>query len=122
MKIIRLDKLVSFLDTVLSLSEFREDESSNGLQVEGSITVQKIGLAVDACEYVFRKAAQKKIDFLLVHHGLIWGGLKSVSGVVRSRIKALLDSDISLYACHLPLDWHPKYGNNSELLRLLSIR
>jgi len=121
-KIIRLDKLVSFLDTVLSLSEFREDESSNGLQVEGSITVQKIGLAVDACEYVFKKAAQQKIDFLFVHHGLIWGGLKSVRGVVKNRIKTLLDSDISLYACHLPLDSHPKYGNNSELLRLLSIR
>ena len=122
MKSIRRDKLVSFLDTGLCLSEFSEDESANGLQVEGSATVRKIGLAVDACEYVFREAAKKKMDFLIVHHGLIWGGLKSVSGVVRSRIKALLDSDISLYACHLPLDWHPKYGNNSELLRLLSIR
>ena len=122
MKSIQRDKLVSFLDAELCLSEFSEDESANGLQVEGSVTVQKIGLAVDACEYVFKEAAQKKIDFLLVHHGLIWGGLKSVSGVVRNRIKALLDSDISLYACHLPLDWHPKYGNNSELLRLLSIR
>jgi dinuclear metal center YbgI/SA1388 family protein len=119
---IQLDKLVSFLDAGLRLSEFSEDESANGLQVEGSTTIQKIGLAVDACEYVFKVAAQKKIDFLIVHHGLIWGGLKSVSGVVRNRIKALLDSDISLYACHLPLDWHPKYGNNSELLRLLSIK
>ena len=122
MKSIRRDKLVSFLDSRLCLSEFSEDESANGLQVEGSVTVQKIGLAVDACEYVFKEAAKKKIDFLLVHHGLIWGGLKSVSGVVKKRIKTLLDSDISLYACHLPLDWHPKYGNNSELLRLLSIK
>lgn len=122
MKSIQRDKLVSFLDAKLCLSEFSEDESANGLQVEGSTTVLKIGLAVDACEYVFREAAQKKIDFLLVHHGLIWGGLKSVSGVMRNRIKALLDSEISLYACHLPLDWHPKYGNNSELLRLLSIK
>ena len=110
------------MDARLCLSEFSEDESANGLQVEGRTTVRKIGLAVDACEYVFKEAAQKKIDFLLVHHGLIWGGLKSVSGVVRNRIKSLLDSDISLYACHLPLDWHPKYGNNSELLRLLSIK
>ncbi|MFZ2196085.1 MAG: Nif3-like dinuclear metal center hexameric protein [Thermodesulfovibrionales bacterium] len=122
MKSLQRDKLVSFLHARLCLSEFSEDESANGLQVEGSVTVQKIGLAVDACEYVFKEAAQKNIDFLLVHHGLIWGGLKSVSGVVKKRIKALLDSDISLYACHLPLDWHPKYGNNSELLRLLSIR
>lgn len=122
MNSIQRDKLVSFLDAELRLSEFSEDESANGLQIEGRTTVRKIGLAVDACEYVFRKAAEKKIDFLLVHHGLIWGGLKTIRGVIKQRIKALLDAEISLYACHLPLDWHPKYGNNSELLRLLSIR
>lgn len=122
MKGIQLDKLIPYLDAELCLAEFTEDESANGLQIEGRATIRKVGLAVDACEYVFRKAAEKEIDFLFVHHGLIWGGLKAVSGVVRHRIKALLDSEISLYACHLPLDWHPKYGNNSELLRLLSIR
>ncbi|MGE5301054.1 MAG: Nif3-like dinuclear metal center hexameric protein, partial [Acidobacteriota bacterium] len=46
---------------------------------------------------------------------------KSIRGVTGKRIKALLDSGISLYACHLPLDWHPQYGNNAELLRILSI-
>lgn len=122
MKSLQRDKLVAFLNAGLCLSEFSEDESANGLQVEGSATIQKIGLAVDACEYVFKEAAQKKMDFLIVHHGIIWGGLKSVSGVMKNRIKTLLASDISLYACHLPLDWHPKYGNNSELLRLLSIK
>jgi dinuclear metal center YbgI/SA1388 family protein len=118
----QLDKLVSFLDTELCLSEFREDESANGLQVEGRAKIRKVGLAVDACEYVFRKAATKEIDFLLVHHGLIWGGLKTIRGVLKQRIKALLDSEVSLYACHLPLDWHPQCGNNAQLLKLLSIR
>jgi len=118
----KLDKLVSFLDAELCLSEFREDESANGLQVEGREKIRKVGLAVDACEYVFRKAAAKGIDFLLVHHGLIWGGLRTVRGVMRQRIKALLDSEISLYACHLPLDWHPQFGNNAQLLKLLSIK
>ncbi|PKL51605.1 MAG: Nif3-like dinuclear metal center hexameric protein [Nitrospira bacterium HGW-Nitrospira-1] len=122
MKGIPLNKLVHFLDAELCLSEFREDESANGLQVEGRTTVRKAGLAVDACEYVFRRAAEKEIDFLLVHHGLIWGGLKALRGVMRKRIKSLFDSEISLYACHLPLDRHPKYGNNARLLQLLSIK
>jgi dinuclear metal center YbgI/SA1388 family protein len=121
-KEIRLDKLVPFLDAELRLSDFSEDESANGLQIEGNPLVRKAGLAVDACDYVFRKAAEKKIDFLLVHHGLIWGGLKTLRGVMRQRVKTLLDSDISLYACHLPLDWHPEYGNNAQLLKLLSIK
>jgi len=122
MKGVPLDKLVSFLDAELFLADFAEDESANGLQVEGRSTVQKVGLSVDACEYVFSKAAEKKIDFLLVHHGLIWGGLKSVRGVMRKRIKGLLDAETSLYACHLPLDWHPEYGNNVRLLQLLSLK
>jgi len=116
-----LSKLVSFLDRELALSEFPRDESANGLQVEGSRDIRKIGLAVDACDYVFRKAAELQVDFLLVHHGLIWGGIKSVTGLFRKRIKALMDHDISLYACHLPLDWHPEYGNNAQLLRILGL-
>lgn len=122
MKPVSLRKLVSFLDSELALSEFPRDESINGLQVEGRDTVRKIGVAVDACEYVFEKAAEKQIDFLLVHHGLIWGGIRSIKGVLMQRIKTLLDSGISLYACHLPLDWHPEYGNNIQLLKLLSVR
>lgn len=117
-----LRRLVSFLDSELGLSEFRNDESINGLQVEGKERVCGIGIAVDACEYVFREAAARGIDFLLVHHGLIWGGIRSIRGAARKRIKTLLDADISLYACHLPLDWHPKYGNNAELLSVLSIK
>ncbi|HYQ48693.1 MAG TPA: Nif3-like dinuclear metal center hexameric protein, partial [Thermodesulfovibrionales bacterium] len=122
MKRIPLRQLVSFLDHELRLSEFPHDDSANGLQVEGAGQVRKIGLAVDACAHVFREAAEKKADFLIVHHGLIWGGVKSVTGVMKKRIQTLLDADISLYACHLPLDWHPEYGNNSRLLKALSIR
>jgi len=122
MKPLSLKRLVSFLNHELKLSEFREDESANGLQVEGTGSVRKVGVAVDACDYVFNAAAEKKMDLLIVHHGLIWGGIRSIHGVMKKRIKTLLDADISLYACHLPLDWHPEYGNNSRLLKVLSIR
>ncbi len=122
MKRVSRSSLVSFLDEKLSLSEFPEDDSLNGLQVEGREVVGRCGIAVDACEYVFRTAAGKKIDFLIVHHGLIWGGIRSIKGVMKRRIKILLDADISLYACHLPLDWHPQLGNNAQLLLSLSIQ
>ncbi|MEJ2695298.1 MAG: Nif3-like dinuclear metal center hexameric protein [Candidatus Sulfobium sp.] len=117
-----MGKLVSLLDSELCLDEFPDDESSNGLQVGGRETVRKIGVAVDACGSVFEKAADRKIDFLIVHHGLIWGGIKSITGVMRRRIGMLLSSEMSLYACHLPLDWHPEYGNNAGLLKTLSVR
>lgn len=119
---VSLHKLVSFLDGELALAEFPRDESANGLQVEGKGRIRKIGVAVDACEYVFQRSSEQGIDFLLVHHGLIWGGIRSVKGVLRKRIKTLLNSDMSLYACHLPLDWHPVYGNNAQILKLLSLK
>jgi dinuclear metal center YbgI/SA1388 family protein len=119
---ITLRKLVSFLDKELALSEFPRDESINGLQVEGKKGIRKIGTAVDACDYVFEKAALTGVDLLIVHHGLIWGGIKSIRGVIRKRLTTLLNSEISLYACHLPLDWHPEYGNNARLLKLLSLK
>lgn len=122
MKDISLKKLVPFLDAELALSQFPKDESINGLQVEGKERIRRIGVAVDACQYVFRESAAKGIDFLIVHHGLIWGGIKSIRGIIGKRIRSLLDADISLYACHLPLDWHPKYGNNAQILRLLSLQ
>ena len=122
MKSIPLRELVSFLNTELKLSEFPKDESANGLQIEGRKTVHAVGTAVDACAYVFQAAAEKKIDFLIVHHGLVWGGIRSIQGVMKQRIKTLLDTDISLYACHLPLDWHPEYGNNAQLLKALGVK
>ena len=122
MKPFSLSKIIAFLDRELKLSEFPGDESANGLQVEGKGSIRKVGIAVDACDYVFHKAAERGMDLLIVHHGLIWGGIRSIRGVMKKRIKTLLDADISLYACHLPLDWHPAYGNNSRLLKVLSLR
>lgn len=122
MKGARLSALVSFLDKELSLSAFPDDDSSNGLQVEGCPHVRRIAVSVDACEYVIRKAAEQNADLLFVHHGLIWGGLKRLEGLVKNRIRAIFDADISLYACHLPLDSHMKYGNNARLIDLLSLR
>lgn len=122
MKETPLRQLTSFLDTKLSITDFPDDESSNGLQVEGRDRIKRIGIAVDACEYVFRKAVTEKVDLLFVHHGIIWGGIKAVRGIVRKRISMLLAADVSLYACHLPLDWHPELGNNAQILKLLALK
>jgi dinuclear metal center YbgI/SA1388 family protein len=114
-----LSRLVEFLDRELMLKEFPEDSSANGLQVEGASEVGKAAVAVDACEYVFQEAAGMGADFIFVHHGLIWGPIKAVGGPLKNRLKLLFDHDISLYACHLPLDAHPTLGNNARLLGLL---
>jgi dinuclear metal center YbgI/SA1388 family protein len=118
----KLRDIVSYLDAELRTSAFR-DRSANGLQVEGAADVRTVGLGVDACLATFRAAKEHACDLVVVHHGMIWNdGIRSVKGNTRKRLDFLLRNDISLYAAHLPLDAHPKLGNNVGLAKLLGIR
>src|SRR5439155_14151798 len=59
---------------------------------------------------------------VLVHHGLFWDSDPRVVGArMKSRLKALFDSDLTLAAYHLALDAHPEVGNNALLARELGI-
>ena len=117
----RLEKVTGFLEETLSLESFSGDSSMNGLQVEASSEVRKVALAVDACRESISRAARRDADLLIVHHGLFWGGMVPITGIMAARVKALLDRNVSLYAAHLPLDCHPEIGNNSRIASVLGI-
>jgi len=117
----RLDRVTAFLGETLSLESFSGDSSMNGLQVEGSRDVRKIALAVDACGESIGRSVRRGADLLIVHHGLFWGDAVPITGIMASRVKALLDGKVSLYAAHLPLDCHPEIGNNARMAKLLGI-
>lgn len=114
------DKLLAYLDAYLRIREF-QDASLNGLQVEGSPQVHKIGAAVDAALRVFEKAKEAGVDFLIVHHGLFWGKVFPIRGHHKRRLEFLLQHGINLYAAHLPLDAHPEVGNNVQIARALGV-
>ncbi len=114
--------ITEHLNSLLQVQDY-EDASHNGLQVQGPDEVKKIGFAVDACLATFKQAIEKKCQLLIVHHGLIWGdGLGKLTGSSYERIKALIKGELGLYAVHLPLDAHPRYGNNAELARLIGLK
>ncbi len=114
------DELVSFLDEYLNVPAY-PDKSSNGLQVEGKPEVERVAFAVDTTLKTIERAAKAGADMMIVHHGMIWGGLNYITGVHYKRLKALLEIGLNLYAAHLPLDVHPEVGNNVELLRLFNL-
>ncbi|WP_297510678.1 Nif3-like dinuclear metal center hexameric protein [Thermococcus sp.] len=114
------DELVAFLDDYLQVSAY-SDKSSNGLQIEGKEEVERVAFAVDTTLRTIGMAAKGKTDMLVVHHGMIWGGLNYVTGIHYKRLKALFENGINLYVAHLPLDAHPEVGNNVGLLRLLDL-
>ncbi|ASJ15272.1 Nif3-like dinuclear metal center hexameric protein [Thermococcus radiotolerans] len=114
------DELVAFLDEYLNILAY-PDKSSNGLQVEGKAEVERVAFAVDTTLRTIERAARGRADMLIVHHGMIWGGLSYITGIHYRRLKALFDAGINLYAAHVPLDAHPEVGNNVQLLKLLGL-
>ncbi|NLP01065.1 MAG: Nif3-like dinuclear metal center hexameric protein [Fibrobacter sp.] len=117
---VKRDSIVTFLDDFLNTASIK-DYSCNGIQVQGASQIKKLALAVDASMEAYRRTAELGCEMLLVHHGIIWDGLKSISGLPYEHIKFLLDNDINLYASHLPLDLHPVVGNNAQLAKMIGL-
>jgi dinuclear metal center YbgI/SA1388 family protein len=117
-----LTEIVAHLDEYLRISECGDwSNAFNGLQVENSGRVRKIGAAVDASTRTFDAAIAEEIDLLIVHHGLFWPGVQAITGAFRRQLMRLLENDIALYSAHLPLDVHPLVGNNAQLAAALGL-
>jgi dinuclear metal center YbgI/SA1388 family protein len=114
------NELVAYLDDYLQVKTI-EDDSNNGLQVEGAEQVTRLAFAVDAGLAAIEAAREAGAQMLVVHHGFFWGKPLMVTGVHRNRLGQLFDGDLSLYAVHLPLDFHPEVGNNATLARWLDL-
>ena len=118
-----LSQIVEFCDRRSRAQEIRDFQGAlNGLQFANDGFVSKIGAAVDAGLVPFQKAIEAKIDFLIVHHGMFWNGQKPIVGTEYQKIRALIEGNLAVYSCHLPLDAHPEIGNNALLAQRLGIQ
>src|SRR6058998_1574696 len=118
-----LSEIVSYTDEFLRISEVGDwDNALNGLQIENSGRVTRLGAAVDVSTRVLTEAANKNVDLLIVHHGLFWPGLQPVTSALRRQLQLAFENDIALYSAHLPLDVHPKVGNNAQLAAVLGLK
>ena len=118
-----LAEIVAYADKYLHIREIGDwDNALNGLQIENTGRVTKIGAAVDVSTRVLKEAAQKDVDLLIVHHGLFWPGLQPITRALRRQLKLAFENDVALYSAHLPLDLHPVFGNNAQLASALGLR
>jgi dinuclear metal center YbgI/SA1388 family protein len=118
-----LSRIVEYADEYLRIREIGDwDNALNGLQIENSGQVTKIGAAVDVSTRVLNECAKRDVDLLLVHHGLFWSGLRPVTTALRRQLKLAFENNIALYSAHLPLDLHPVVGNNALLASALGIK
>src|SRR6476646_8311526 len=118
-----LSNIVTYADRFLRVRDVGDwDNALNGLQIENSGRVTRIGAAVDVSTRVLSEAAKRDVDLLIVHHGLFWPGLQPIQGALRRQLRIAFENDIALYSAHLPLDIHPKVGNNAQLVAALGLK
>ena len=118
-----LNEIVRWCDRTLRTVEIEDyDGAVNGLQVENRGRVTRIAAAVDASTATVRMAIAAKADLLVVHHGLFWSKSHPWTGRRYELIRLLIENNVAVYSSHLPLDAHPKLGNNALLCRALGLR
>ena len=119
----KLEKITDWIAKTLDVASF-DDVSNNGVQIaRRGGDVKRVAFAVDASARSVADAVAAGAQLLVVHHGISWGGgIRRLDGGVYNVVKTAMDADLALYAVHLPLDAHPKYGNNFELARYLGLR
>lgn len=116
-------ELHEFLNTTLTPENF-EDYCPNGLQIEGNEKIETIAFAVSATFDSIKMAVEKKVDALIVHHGLFWKfhGTKPITGPFAKRVVPLIQNSINLFGYHLPLDAHLKVGNAHGLASRIGLQ
>jgi dinuclear metal center YbgI/SA1388 family protein len=118
-----LQAVVDYADRLLRTAEIQDYERAfNGLQVESRGTITRIAAAVDASAATIRLAIAAKADLLVVHHGLFWAAAHPWTGKKYELIRLLMDHDLAVYSSHLPLDAHPRLGNNVRLSAALGLK
>jgi dinuclear metal center YbgI/SA1388 family protein len=118
-----LKPIVEYCDRTLRTAEVQDSPSAmNGLQFENDGSVTRIAATVDASIATVKLAIAAKADLLIAHHGLFWNTRQPWTGRNRELIGLLVENNLAVYSSHLPLDAHPRLGNNAQLCALLGLR
>jgi dinuclear metal center YbgI/SA1388 family protein len=120
---IPLSEIVRYCDRVLRTANVCDYEGAvNGLQMENHGTVSRMAAAVDGSLATVTLALAVKADLLIVHHGFFWESSHPWTGRRYELLRLLLENNLAVYSSHLPLDAHPKLGNNARLCAALGLK
>jgi dinuclear metal center YbgI/SA1388 family protein len=115
-------EIAAFANTLLRSNETPDYPSAvNGLQVETPAPITKIAAAVDFSARTVAATKSSGAQLLVVHHGAFWQGAEPITGKRYEVIASLINDKIGVYASHLPLDCHPRLGNNALLAKKLGL-
>jgi dinuclear metal center YbgI/SA1388 family protein len=118
-----LTTIVNYCDRILRTKEIQDNEKAvNGLQTENYGGVTRIAATVDASLATVRLAIAAWADLLIVHHGLFWSPRQPWTGKNHELLRLLVENNLAVYSAHLPLDFHPRLGNNALLCAALGLK
>ncbi|MCX7953449.1 MAG: Nif3-like dinuclear metal center hexameric protein, partial [Deltaproteobacteria bacterium] len=110
---ITVEELSKSLDVLFEIWRF-DDYTFNGLQVTSNFKkpVKRVGLAVDLTEEVLEQSIQQSLDFIILHHGLIFEPVRRLTPPLSRFFCDLLRHEVSVYVAHLPMDAHQEFGHS----------
>jgi dinuclear metal center YbgI/SA1388 family protein len=103
---------------------YQESYDNCGIQVgNANQSITQALICLDVTEEVVDEAIQKKCNFIIAHHPLLFSGLKTIQGnnyIERCVIKAI-KNDICIYAIHTNLD-HIDVGVSHRIAQRLELK
>lgn len=102
----------------------------NGLMIKGTDKVHTVFLAVFPTRSVLDRFIDESQegDLLFMHHPLLmecgdpkgeWG--RGFVPIKDTFINKLKEKNVSVYTCHLPMDYHPQLGTNAAIVKALEV-
>lgn len=118
-----LRKITGYCDAALHIGAIKDFNGAyNGLQMENGGSVTRIAATVDASVATVKAAIAAGADLLIVHHGLFWNMRQPWTGKNYELFQLLAENNLAVYSSHLPLDFHPRLGNNAILCAALGLK
>lgn len=115
-------------DIIQAIEEFappmyQEGYDNSGLQI-GNLNDEAKGvlISLDVTEAILDEAMQRGANMVVVHHPLLFSGLKQISGrnYIERIVQKAIKNDINIYACHTNLD-NVRKGVNAKIAEKLGL-
>jgi dinuclear metal center YbgI/SA1388 family protein len=103
---------------------FYQESYDNAGLITGSAGWDCTGVLVtlDATEAIVNEAIERKVNLIVAHHPIVFGGLKKLNGknYVEKTVIAAIKNDIAIYAIHTNLD-NVVDGVNGKIAEMLGL-
>ena len=113
-------RIVTGVTAQLALIEAAIERGAQLVLVHHGLFWDFLPTGVSAQRELAERAVALGAQLVLVHHGLFWSFQPAgLTPLLAERLRPLFKHDVNLAAYHLPLDAHPRYGNNALLAERL---